>query len=95
MSFFRWFFTYVDWFVFTLLLIMIAGIFIALPAAIVTFVGAVSHYAIAVLFFVYGARLKTAEVMGGLKNYRLQLVILISTFVLYPLLGMLNHQVSG
>ena len=33
--------------------------------------------------------------MGGLKNYRLQLVILASTFLLYPLLGMLNYQVSG
>lgn len=95
MPFIRWFFSYVDWFVFTLLLIMIAGIFIPLPAAVVTFVGTVSHYAIAVLFFVYGARLKTAEVMGGLKNYRLQLVILASTFVLYPLLGFLNYLVSG
>lgn len=95
MPFIRWFFSYVDWFVFTLLLIMIAGIFIPLPAAVVTFVGTVSHYAIAVLFFVYGGRLKTAEVMGGLKNYRLQLVILASTFVLYPLLGFLNYHVSG
>lgn len=95
MPFIRWFFAYVDWFVFTLLLIMVAGIFIPLPVTVVTGVGSVSHYAIAVLFFVYGARLKTVEVLGGLKNYRLQLVILTSTFVLYPLLGMLNYQSCG
>lgn len=96
MTFFRWFFKYVDWFVFTLLLIMIAGIFIPLPRPFVEWVGIISHYAIAVLFFVYGARLKTEEVLGGLKNYRLQAVILVSTFLIYPLLGFINfHAFKG
>ena len=58
MSFIRWFFRYVDWFVFTLLLIMVAGIFVPLPRLFVDGAGIVSHYAVAVLFFVYGARLK-------------------------------------
>lgn len=43
--------------------------------------------AIALLFFLYGARLSTAEALQGLKHWRLHLTILAFTFLLFPLLG--------
>ena len=53
---------------------------------------AVTHAAdtaIALLFFLYGARLSAQETLAGLRHWRLQTAIAASTFVLFPLLGML------
>lgn len=47
-----------------------------------------SKGAIALLFFLYGARLSTHETLAGLKVWRLHLVILATTFVAFPLLGL-------
>lgn len=47
-----------------------------------------STIAIAFLFFLYGARLSTREALDGLRQWRLHLVVLGSTFVLFPLLGL-------
>lgn len=44
--------------------------------------------AIALLFFLYGARLSTQEALRGLTNWRLHLTILVFTFVVYPLIGL-------
>ncbi|AKE42273.1 Predicted Na+-dependent transporter [Corynebacterium kutscheri] len=45
--------------------------------------------AIAVLFFLYGARLSTNEALDGLKNWKLHLTILCFTFVLFPIIGLI------
>ncbi|MEV7678377.1 bile acid:sodium symporter family protein [Streptomyces sp. NPDC088341] len=44
--------------------------------------------AVAVLFFLYGARLSTGEVVGGLRHWRLHLTVLACTFMVFPLLGL-------
>ena len=44
--------------------------------------------AIAVLFFLYGARLSTQEALNGLKHWKLHLTILMFTFVLFPIVGL-------
>ncbi|MFF9569076.1 bile acid:sodium symporter family protein [Streptomyces sp. NPDC014685] len=44
--------------------------------------------AVALLFFLYGARLSTAEALEGLRHWRLHLTVLICTFVAFPLLGL-------
>ena len=44
--------------------------------------------AIALLFFLYGARLSTKEALDGLRHWRLHSVVLASTYVLFPLLGL-------
>lgn len=41
-----------------------------------------------VLFFLYGARLSPQEALAGLKHWRLHLVILAFTYVLFPMLGL-------
>ncbi|QES52188.1 bile acid:sodium symporter [Streptomyces venezuelae] len=44
--------------------------------------------AIALLFFLYGARLSTREALEGLRHWRLHLTVLACTFVLFPVLGL-------
>jgi sodium/bile acid cotransporter 7 len=43
---------------------------------------------IGLLFFLYGARLSTAETVAGMRHWRLQLVVFAATFVMFPLLGL-------
>lgn len=44
--------------------------------------------AIALLFFLYGARLHPREALAGLTHWRLHLTILAFTFVAFPLIGL-------
>ncbi|AWB84950.1 bile acid:sodium symporter family protein [Corynebacterium liangguodongii] len=50
-------------------------------------IGLATTLGIALLFFLYGARLSTQEALRGLQNWRLQLLILAFTFIAYPLIG--------
>ncbi|MGW2917428.1 bile acid:sodium symporter family protein [Streptomyces angustmyceticus] len=56
------------------------------PAA--TVAEGTSTGAVALLFFLYGARLSTREAMAGLRHWRLHLTVLACTFVLFPVLGL-------
>ncbi|MBR8638745.1 bile acid:sodium symporter [Streptomyces tuirus] len=47
-----------------------------------------STAAIALLFFLYGARLSTREALDGLRHWRLHVTVLAATFVVFPLLGL-------
>ncbi|WP_274563939.1 bile acid:sodium symporter family protein [Streptomyces spiramyceticus] len=67
-------------------------------------VGGASTGAVALLFFLYGARLSTREAVDGLRHWRLHLTVLACTFALFPLLGLaakglvpyvLTPQLSG
>ncbi|WP_241847983.1 bile acid:sodium symporter family protein [Streptomyces sp. CB03578] len=44
--------------------------------------------AVALLFFLYGARLSARETLDGLRHWRLHLTVLGCTFLLFPLLGL-------
>jgi sodium/bile acid cotransporter 7 len=48
----------------------------------------VSLVAIGLLFFLYGARLSTSETLAGLRHWRLHAVVLATTFVAFPLVGL-------
>ncbi|WP_106479111.1 bile acid:sodium symporter family protein [Phytohalomonas tamaricis] len=50
--------------------------------------------AIALLFFLHGARLSPKTVLEGITHWRLHLVIFASTFVLFPLLGLIIGLIS-
>lgn len=52
---------------------------------------AASTGAVALLFFLYGARLSTREALDGLRHWRLHLTVLACTFLLFPLLGLAAH----
>ncbi|EJL27171.1 putative Na+-dependent transporter [Caulobacter sp. AP07] len=54
-----------------------------------TIVGWVVKIAIALLFFLHGAKLSREAVVAGLTHWRLHLTILAFTFVMFPALGLL------
>ncbi len=47
-----------------------------------------TSFAIALLFFLHGAKLSREAVIGGLTHWRLHLTVLAATFVMFPLLGL-------
>lgn len=46
-----------------------------------------TNIGIALLFFLYGARLSPREALNGIKHWKLHLTILAFTFVVYPIVG--------
>lgn len=57
--------------------------------------GDVTRVLIAVLFFLYGARLSARAAIDGLRHWRLHIVVLSSTFMLFPLLGLAARLFEG
>ncbi|MFJ3582585.1 bile acid:sodium symporter family protein [Streptomyces sp. NPDC090127] len=66
------------------------GVAALLPAsgAAATVADGASTGVIALLFFLYGARLSTREALDGLRHWRLHVTVLAATFVVFPLLGL-------
>ncbi|KSB91629.1 bile acid:sodium symporter [Caulobacter vibrioides] len=56
--------------------------------------GWVVKIAIALLFFLHGAKLSREAVVAGITHWRLHLTILAFTFVLFPILGLLVSKVG-
>lgn len=50
--------------------------------------GGVADAGIGLLFFLYGGRLPRDVIVAGMTQWRLQLLVLVSTFVLFPALGL-------
>jgi sodium/bile acid cotransporter 7 len=55
--------------------------------------GLFTKVVIALLFFLHGARLSREAVIAGLVNWRLHLVVLGATFLLFPLLGLILQRI--
>jgi sodium/bile acid cotransporter 7 len=47
--------------------------------------------AVGLLFFLYGARLAPAAVWAGIRHWRLQSLVFASTFILFPMIGLLVY----
>jgi sodium/bile acid cotransporter 7 len=47
--------------------------------------------AIALLFFLHGAKLAPMEALAGARHWKLHVLVLLSTFALFPVLGMTAH----
>ena len=77
------------------ILAILAAVVVAavLPATggAATALGWVTTVGIAVLFFLYGARLEPRELLAGVKHWRLHSVVLAATFLLFPALGLLGR----
>lgn len=50
--------------------------------------------AIALLFFLHGARLQPKAALAGARHWRLHVVVLLSTFGLFPALGLAAHALA-
>ena len=55
----------------------------------------VTFWAVALLFFLYGAKLSLAAIWAGLTNWRLQGAVLAATFLLFPVLALGMQGVAG
>jgi sodium/bile acid cotransporter 7 len=79
-----------------LLLVLTVALATVLPArgAVATVLSHVTYWVIALLFFLYGAKLTTATIVAGLANWRLQLSVLALTFVLFPVLALALKPLS-
>ncbi len=75
---------------YTLLLLGMVLLGSILPASgdFAVVVRTVSLLAVALLFFLYGARLDTSTVIAGLANWRLQGLTFLTTFVFFPALAL-------
>jgi sodium/bile acid cotransporter 7 len=74
---------------FTCALIVTVALASVLPCrgATASAFNALTDLAIALLFFLHGAKLSREAVVAGMTHWRLHLTVLASTFVLFPLLG--------
>lgn len=79
-----------------ILLILTVGLATVLPArgAMAAGLSHLTYWVIALLFFLYGAKLTTATIVAGLTNWRLQLSVLALTFVLFPVLALALKPLS-
>lgn len=75
---------------FLILLLFTVGLASVVPASgqFAALFSIATNLAIALLFFLHGARLSRDVVVAGLLHWRLHLVILLTTFGLFPLLGL-------
>lgn len=82
-----------------LILLIIAAVIVAIiiPArgTFAEWFAIATNLAIALLFFLYGARLSTKEALQGLTNWKLQLTILAFTFVAYPIIGLALYPLNA
>lgn len=58
------------------------------------FFGIATYAAIALLFFLHGAKLSREAVIAGITHWRLHLLVLACTFVLFPLIGLIANPLT-
>lgn len=74
---------------FLLMLVAVMATASLLPArgAAVPLFGAATDVAIMLLFFLHGAKLSRQAILAGIGNWRLHLLVMASSFLLFPILG--------
>lgn len=82
---------------FLVMILATVGVAALLPAsgAVATGFSTATSIAIALLFFLYGARLSTREAVEGLRHWKLHGAVVAATFVLFPLLGLLIQLIPS
>ena len=70
-------------------LVAIVGLATLIPATggAAAAVGAATDIAIALMFFMHGARLSPPAALAGASHWRLHAMVFFGTFVLFPLIG--------
>jgi sodium/bile acid cotransporter 7 len=75
-----------DWYLILIIAMAVAATFAPVRGEVAVQLDWASKAAIGLVFFLHGARLSREAVLGGLTHWRLHLMILAATFVLFPLL---------
>lgn len=78
-----------DPFTLALLLVLVLGAALPVSGGFADVLGTVADIAIGLVFFLHGARLQRQVVIAGIRHWRLHAFILATTFVVFPLAGLL------
>ena len=84
-----------DAFVVSIFVAMGLGLLLPPPAGAARPLELAVTIGIGLLFFGYGARLATGEVVRGATSWRLQLAVVVFTFGFFPVLGVVLYSVLG
>lgn len=82
---------WIDPYIFALLGTAALGLLLPARGTAVVVLAVATKAAVALLFFLQGVRLQKAAVIAGATHWRLQLLTLFSTFVVFPMLGLALH----
>lgn len=74
--------------------VMAASLLPARAATLVMFNYA-ADFAVVLLFFLHGAKLSREAIVAGMGNWRLHVMVLSFTYILFPVLGLAGGQVAG
>jgi sodium/bile acid cotransporter 7 len=90
----------IDWFIVGLITAVILATFLPCRGEGAVVFGFVTNAAIALLFFLHGAKLSRQAIFDGIGNWRLHMTVLASSFVMFPLVGLalragLGHWISA
>jgi sodium/bile acid cotransporter 7 len=77
-----------DAFTIYLLLTVLLASLLPCAGATAAALGHLTTFAIGLLFFLHGAKLSREAIVAGAMHWRLHLLVLASTFVMFPLLGL-------
>lgn len=78
-----------DRFTLTLIVTVLLATFFPASGMFVAFFNNLTIFAIGLLFFMHGAKLSREAIFQGSNNWRLHLWVMFSTFILFPVLGLL------
>ncbi|GKW22539.1 bile acid:sodium symporter family protein [Pectobacterium polonicum] len=78
----------IDKFLLVLILVVVTASILPAEGTVKVFFEYLTTAAIALLFFMHGAKLSREAITTGMGHWRLHLVVFASTFILFPLLGM-------
>lgn len=82
-----------DPFLMSILCVVLLATLIPCQGEIKVFFKYLTTAAIALLFFMHGAKLSRAAMMTGVGHWKLHLAIFFSTFILFPILGVIMQPV--
>lgn len=76
-----------DFLIVLIVIAVVAAIIVPVRGEAADVANTITKIAIAFLFYLYGARLSPQEALKGLMHWRLHLLIMVFTFVVFPLIG--------
>ena len=83
-----------DNFTLTLLAVVLAATLLPARGQAATIFEWITNLAIALLFFMHGAKLSRQAILAGAGHWRLHLLVLASTFVMFPLMGIVLKPIA-
>jgi sodium/bile acid cotransporter 7 len=86
----------VDTYMILLVGMVVAGALLPVSGPAARLLTSVTYWAVALLFFLYGAKLDPSTVLAGLTNWRLQGLVFLTTYLVFPVFGVaIGHLVAG